>query len=99
MADAGEVGNRIERGGIFDPDDEVVCQFPGGAARAVGHADEGGFERFQFGDRTVESLRGFGRLRGEEFERKRRLLPGKNILNVHVRAIVARISGRGRRIF
>ena len=37
MADTCQVGDRRDRGGLFDAQHQVMGHFPGGAARAVGH--------------------------------------------------------------
>ena len=56
MADAGEVRDGVERGGLLDAHDEVVRQLAGGAAGAVGDADKGGLEGLQFADGLVQRL-------------------------------------------
>ena len=60
VADAGQMRNRIELGGVLDALDQVVRQVAGRSARAVGHANEVRSVRFQFANRLVETL---GRLR------------------------------------
>ena len=47
VADAGKVRDGVELGFVFDADDEVVGQLPGGAAGAVGDGNEGGLESLQ----------------------------------------------------
>jgi len=83
VADAGEVWDGVEGGGGLDAGDEVVGEFAGGAAGAVGNGDEGGLEGFEGGDVLKEGLGlGFG-LRGKELKGEGGLIGRQNIANVH----------------
>ena len=85
VADAGEMGNRVERGLRLHAHDQFMGQFPRGAARAVGDAHEMRQVGLQLQDRLKKTFRRFRRLRREELEGKRGRVGGKNVLDVHAR--------------
>ena len=83
VADAGQVRDRVERGGLLQPQHQIVGQLPRRAAGAVGHRDERGLQRLQVGDVLVKRLGvglGLGR---EELERDRGLVGGEDVVNMH----------------
>ena len=83
MADAGEVGNRIERRGGLEPQDEFVGEFARRAAGAVGDADKVRVDFFQVPNRCVELVLRLRRLRWEELEGYGRLAGLENVADVH----------------
>jgi len=83
VADASEVGNGVERGGGFEPEDEVVGEFARGAPRAVGDADKVGLDFFEVADGGVELLLGLRGFRREELEGDGGLAGLKDVADVH----------------
>ncbi len=72
VANAGQVRNRIELGGVLNALDQVVCQFARRTAGAICHADEVRHVVFELADRLIQTFRGRWCFRRKEFERKRR---------------------------
>lgn len=83
MADAGEVWDRWDPGGLLDPEDEVVGEFARAATRPVGDGDEGGIEGFQLDDGAVQVFSARGGLGREELEGERRMSPCEDVADMH----------------
>jgi Ca2+-binding EF-hand superfamily protein len=95
MADAGEMGNGRDRGGLLDPDDEIVGELPRPAASTVGHRNESRLERLQFADRLIEILPRCRAARWEKFEGERWFRIGENVVDMHGERVIGktRLSG------
>ncbi len=83
MADAGEVRDWGDGGGLFDADDEVVGEFAGAAAGSVGDGDEGRGEAFEIADGLIEFLPCGGGAGWEELEGEGGGAGGEDVADVH----------------
>lgn len=83
MADTGEMRDGRDRGGLLDPDDEVVGEFAGGSAGTVGDGNERRLERLHVLNSEVEFLPCRLLAGWKEFERERWAWLAKNVADVH----------------
>ncbi len=103
VAHAGEVRHGVERGGALDAQHEVMREVAGGAACAIGDADEVRAVRLEFANGLVQILRGLGSFWGKNSKENvvsdsRRVssicMTGRKESPVGGKLAIIRVSGR-----
>ena len=81
-----QMRHRVQRCGGLQAQNQIVREFTGRTARAIGHADKVRVDFLQLADCLVESMLCLGGLRWEKLERYSRFSGFENVEDVHERS-------------